>query len=204
MNEKCIFLYAGAGDTTQLDKLRAQFPTRVFHIEERKDLFQLMQHITLYLNTYPMVGGLMMQYAVIAGKIPLTLKHNSDGDGILINQKNIGIEYDNSNSLIKDDNRLLNNKNYRQERESRLIGAVPTRDEFENELFSIIKQNKTKYSIEFYDLNTKDFLAGYAYRFNIKNYIHAIAKKKNMNLIFNYPKYFIIEFINEVLKKVRG
>lgn len=204
VNEKCIFLYAGAGDTTQLDKLRAQFPTRVFHIEERKDLFQLMQHITLYLNTYPMVGGLMMQYAVIAGKIPLTLKHNSDGDGILINQKNIGIEYDNSNSLIKDANRLLNNKNYRQERESRLIGAVPTRDEFENELFSIIKQNKTKYSIEFYDLNTKDFLAGYAYRFNIKNYIHAIAKKKNMNLIFNYPKYFIIEFINEVLKKVRG
>ena len=33
---------------------------------------------TLYLNTYPILGGLMTQYAAVAGKIPITLIRKND------------------------------------------------------------------------------------------------------------------------------
>lgn len=201
-NDKCIFLYAGSGDSTELDKLKIKFSSRVFHINERKDLFQLMKHITLYLNTYPMVGGLMMQYAVLAGKIPLTLKHNSDGDGILLNQKTIGIEYTNSNKLIEDATLLLKDENYRKKREARVSGAVPTCEEFEQTLLNIVKFNNTKYKIDYYDLDTKEFIRAYVQRFNINNYIHAIAKKRNKTLILNYPIYFIYEYIKTVKRRL--
>ena len=52
-----------------------------------------MEKCTLYLNTYPMFGGLMMRYAAMAGKIPITLKHGKDADGILIDQSKRKIEY---------------------------------------------------------------------------------------------------------------
>ena len=70
-----------------MKKIIRKYPGRAFLTAERKDLFQVMEHCFFYLNTFPLVGGLMMQYAVAAEKIPLTLRYNNDGSGILINQE---------------------------------------------------------------------------------------------------------------------
>lgn len=69
------FWYAGYGSQDEckpINELILKYPGRVVHTPERKDLFQVMQNIDMYINTYPLGGGLMSQYSAIAGKAPLT------------------------------------------------------------------------------------------------------------------------------------
>ena len=49
-----------------------------------------------------MFGGMMMKYSALAGKLPITLRHNADSDGLLLNQKQAKIEYDQIDDLLKD------------------------------------------------------------------------------------------------------
>lgn len=63
-----------------------------------------------------MVGGLMMQYAAMSGVLPLTLRHNSDGDGILLNQKDLGIEFDDLQSFRAEIDRLMTDSDYKKPR----------------------------------------------------------------------------------------
>ena len=69
------FWYAGYGSEDErkpINELIFKYPGRVFYTSERKDLFQVMQNIDMYINTYPLGGGLMTQYSALAGKAPLT------------------------------------------------------------------------------------------------------------------------------------
>lgn len=69
------FWYAGYGSQDEckpINELILRYSGRVVHTPERKDLFQVMQNIDMYINTYPLGGGLMTQYSAIAGKAPLT------------------------------------------------------------------------------------------------------------------------------------
>ena len=69
------FWYAGYGSQDEckpINELILRYPGRVVHTPERRDLFQVMQNIDMYINTYPLGGGLMTQYSAIAGKAPLT------------------------------------------------------------------------------------------------------------------------------------
>ena len=121
-----IFLYAGYGDDSQLKLLEIDFPNRVYHIDERKDLYQVLKYCVLYLNTYPMFGGLMMNYSATAGKLPLTLKHGNDSDGLLFNQGNLGIEYNNVEEMLTDIDKLLTNNQYLKNKELALKDSVIT------------------------------------------------------------------------------
>lgn len=57
------FIYAGDGDRTEINKIIEKYPNRAILINERPDFFRLFKNCTLYVNTYPMFGGLMMRYA---------------------------------------------------------------------------------------------------------------------------------------------
>lgn len=195
-----IFLYAGEGDDTELKKLQDKYFNRVYHIDERKDLYQILKHSYIYLNTYPMLGGLMTQYAAAAGKIPITLKHNNDSDGLLINQDKLNIEYETVDELLNDMDRLLTDTEYLKERESMMIGSVITEKEFQSELNNIIKNHRTKYKIHLKDINTNEFRSGYIERFSREMYINIIANKKNLSLVINFP----LIFAEKCLRKLFG
>ncbi|MGN0730495.1 MAG: glycosyltransferase family 4 protein [Treponema sp.] len=191
-NVDVVFLYAGYGDDSYLQELKTAFSSRVFHIEERKDLFQLMQHVTLYLNTYPMIGGLMTQYAAMANKLPITLKHNDDGSGILINQESRNYEYNSPEELINDVNRLLSDEKYLHERENLLNGSVITEEKFNANVLALLKENKTEYNnIKFFDIDTTDFRNDYKERFDKKSFVYCTASKKNLCLLPDYPCSYV-------------
>lgn len=201
-NPDVVFLYAGFGGKKYLEELESNNPRRVFHINERKDLFQLMQHITLYLNTYPMIGGLMTQYAAIAGKIPLTLKHNQDASGILIEQKLREIEYDSVDELIQDTNKLLKDDAYLKEREMLLEGSVISGDVFNAQVSNIIQSNRTCFDVYNEAVDVADFLHGYRYRFNRQDFENAIANKKNLSLVFEYFGYYIRKVVMKTMRRL--
>lgn len=203
-----VFLYAGNGNDAFLMDLQNEFESRVFHIEERKDLYQLMQHITLYLNTYPMIGGLMTQYAAMAKKIPLTLKHNHDASGILIDQNKRCYEYDSAESLVKDAIRLLEDEVYLSQREKLLDGGVISEAVFDRQILNLLENNKTDFAVSFFDdIDTESFRNDYKMRFDRKKIEGAVCSKKNIVLAAEYPCGYIQKImgggIKKILKKIR-
>lgn len=197
-----IFLYAGNGDATELNKLKETYPNRVYHIKERKDLYQLMQHIALYLNTYPILGGLMTQYAAIAGKIPITLMRKNDVfDGFLINQEKREIEYTNIDELLKDVDKLLEDDNYRHVREQKLMGSVISENDFKKAVQDIILKNSTRYDISYKEYNNEIFLKGYVERANYNDIaFSSIATFSNRILLKDFPGIFVKKFFYKLPK----
>lgn len=206
LHSDVIFLYAGSGDSTELDKIAKKFSHRVYHISERKDLYQVMRHCTFYLNTYPLLGGLMTQYAVIAGKVPLTLIRKDDiAEGILIEQEKRCIEYFDAKSLVEDANRLLTDEVYLHNREQLLAGAIISSTEFKEVIQSIIKRNNSKYAISYKRYDTESFLQGYRNRFNVVDaMLSSIARKNNKILFFDFPWCFMKKVFRKSIKIIKG
>lgn len=195
------FLYAGQGDNSQMSLLMNKFPGRVFLIAERKDFYYFIQNCTLYLNTYPMFGGMMMKYSANAGKIPVTLRHNADSDGLLLDQKNAKIEYDSYEELIQDVDRLLSNEEYLQERESLLDGTIISEERFCNNLKSAIENHSTDYSHEFIELDTSKFQQEFYERFDLQAEKEALANSTNSSLFPSMPWMYVYA-IKRLYKKV--
>ncbi|MDD3184585.1 MAG: hypothetical protein PHD70_13240 [Anaerostipes sp.] len=205
--ENVFFVYAGNGDTTEIDKLIYKYPNKVFYYKEREDFYEVIKRSVFYLNTYPMFGGLMTRYAAMAGKLPLTLLHGNESDGLLINQKQLKIEYDTALDLIKDAKELLQNNSYLKQRENLLIGSVVTFENFSKNLKQLLQEQKTEYNAEFIQVDTSKFRSECLERFNFeKTVIEAMVKKKNIMLFKEFPIVFVkglIYKINNILKTRR-
>ena len=199
-HEDIKFIYAGAGDDSELKKLVKKFPDRAFHIDERKDFFYIIQHCTLYINTFPMFGGMMMKYAALAYRLPITLKHGNDSDGLLLNQEKCEIEYSSYEELVTDVDHLLNDVDYLQDREKLLNGAVITEERFARNVRGVIEDNKTDYYHEFQILDTRKFRQEYYDRFDFEEVMMSLANKKNLSMLKYFPKMFIWKICRYIAK----
>ena len=204
-NHKAInFLYAGAGDKSQMEHILKKYPGRAFLIDERRDFYYLIKHCTLYLNTYPMFGGMMMKYSALAGKLPITLRHNADSDGLLLNQKQAKIEYDQIDDLLKDVDKLLNDEEYLKEREKMLNGTVITEERFVNNVRGVIEEQKTDYEHSITEIDTTNFQKEFYERFNYKKERDRIVNYINRSLYWSMPWMFIVaikKVVQELLKR---
>ena len=198
------FLYAGSGDDSQMRILLQKHPGRAYMIAERPDFYQIMKRCTLYLNTYPMFGGLLMRYAALAGKLPITLKHNQDSDGILIAQNERKIEYDSYAELVQDVDELLNNDQYLHAREKLLDGAVMTEDCFERNIRLMIEEHRTEFLYkDIKPVDVSKFRQEYYERFSYDDIVRAIATLRNKALLFFFPEAFIYHFIIVMKERLR-
>lgn len=70
-----VLIIAGSGNDVLLrNKISTMRNTKkVYVIGDRRDINEVFKHCDLYLNTYPLLGGLMSQYAVANAKPLLTL-----------------------------------------------------------------------------------------------------------------------------------
>lgn len=194
------FLYAGTGDDSQLKVLEGEFPGRVFHIPERKDLYQVLRHCTLYLNTYPMFGGMMMNYAALAGRPPLTLKHDHDADGLLFDQDKLNLEFDTPDQLLAEAHRLLTDPEYRTRREAEMQGCVITEERFTAQLAKLVREDTTDFAFDTSFVDTTRFRQEYLDRFDEKGKIPlCFGDRINLCLIPKYGGEWVRGYI---LKKV--
>lgn len=200
-----IFLYAGYGDDSQLKLLAQQYEGRVHHIAERSDLYQVIKHSVLYLNTYPMFGGLMMHYAAAAGRLPLTLKHGNDADGLLIDQANLGIEYDTMEDLVADADRMLSDTDYLRQREARLEGCVLTEQRFEENLNRLLTEGKTEFSFVLEPIDTQQFRDEYDRRFCYRQTVRrAVTSNRKRALLPSFPLLFLESYCIRVCEYVKN
>lgn len=200
-HDDIVFLYAGSGDDSQLKKLRNKFGNRAIYIPEREDFFYLIENCVLYLNTYPMFGGMMMKYCAYAKKLPITLKHNKDSDGLLLNQEAARIEYDTFEDLIADVDKLLQDADYLRAREKLLDGTVITEERFVNNLKNTIENHETDYVHSFLNLDTTKFQSEYLERFNLTEEKKNLVVWINRSLFCNFPWMYIIA-LKKLIKKI--
>lgn len=196
-----VFLYAGSGDATQMNRLEEKFKDRVFLVPERPDFYRIMEKCLFYLNTYPMFGGLMMRYAAIARKLPLTLRHEHDADGILMNQEQLGVEYDDLETMLTDIDKIIENGNYRKDKEVLLEGSVMTENRFANNIKNLIENHATEFSYSVNMIDTQSFRKEYIERFNFEQSLYnAIVKKINKSLALDYPFFFSKAIIKKLFR----
>lgn len=180
------FLYAGDGDRTEMDKILEEYPQRAYLIPERKDFYYLIRNCTLYLNTYPMFGGMMMKYSANAGKIPITLKHENDSDGLLLDQNKRKIEYQSYLELVNDVDRLLNSPNYLTEREKLLQGSVISEERFIKNVQLTIENHCTDYQHSFEYIDTDRFKKEFLERFDMEDTKAKVSRLINKSIYLDF------------------
>lgn len=193
-----LFLYAGAGDDSGLRWLAEQMPGRTYHIAERKDLYQLLRNTCLYINTYPIVGSMMMQYAAAAGTIPITLKkpRDDDADGMLIGQDQLGVVFTEPEALLAEVRHLLSDDAYRAAKGEQLLHSLIGEEEFHQGLSEIMNGNPTVYPMEVKPVDTAVFLENYKNSFSKNDVSEVICVRRRSALWPYFPK--------EVLRKICG
>ena len=186
-NSDTIFLYAGFGDDTELVKLSEIYNGRVFHIQERKDLFALMTHVDAYLNTYPMIGGLMTQYAAKAGLPPIILidEGKTDASGLLLDQDKANIEFHKVEDVVSEISRLLQDLDYRKQRALDIKTRVFSENDFTLLLSEILYGKSKRCYANCPD--TKNFRKEYISRFNLNMVVTSIVTRKNRSLTSEFP-----------------
>lgn len=201
-----IFLYAGFGDGTELKKLQKKYKNRIFWINERKDLYEVMKRCYFYLSTYPMIGGLMTQYAVAAGVVPMTLIYDECSTGVLLNPEEIGIEYKNFSAFIAELDKMLEDRNVVFEKEQKLKRQIITEDEFNNNLKKIVFDNSSNYIFKCHKVETERFRHTYIERMTKEMYYKIFIKKWALFICKYFPKETIgairVKIKEEIKKEV--
>lgn len=189
---EAVFWYAGQGDRTWMDAMIRKYPNRVFLTEERKDLFQILKKTFFYLSTYPMVGGLMSQYAACAGRLPLTLKFDSISDGLLMNQEQLNVEFEELDALYAEIDRLFTEDEYWKKRCAMMENAIITESEFQGQLENLIENGKTVYEVSTEAADTKAFRESYLPRFKNADVWMRLADRTCPVLMKYFPKEYLL------------
>lgn len=196
--EDTILYYTGEGENEE--KIHEwinsnNYKDRFILQSEREDFIEVMKRCYFYLSTYPIAGGLMIQYAVKNGKIPITLseapEHLSE---ILINYPNDGEyitnDYERIIGLI---DKLLKDESEVKKLEDGLKYMVISEKEFCEELKNCIIRHETKYDVNISKKDNFNYTKlsldrvenDYELLINILNtYIQNLAKNKFVWLYF--------------------
>lgn len=140
----CIFLMLSNGTTKELEKLIKEYPERVYHLRERRDLGEILKLSTLYVSTYPITGGRMIQYAADNHKVPISLMKDIKLDGgFLKRESELNVFFEDVSEFLNEIDRLLDDDNYRKEQEKKLEGRIIEKNEFDS-LLNLVLSGKSK------------------------------------------------------------
>lgn len=148
-NEDVVFLYAGGGDYTNIHSFIKinHFEERVILLGNRTDINEVVSHIDIFINTYPMIGGLMSQLAAINRKPILTYKSKSVEDIVCIKRKE-KLVFETIDDLVDEANKLIKDSNYRKRRGDLMRSLLIDQGEFRTLFQEIFETKKAIDSIE--------------------------------------------------------
>lgn len=194
-----LFLYYGGGDHNYLQEFSDSnnYEGRFFHFSERKDIYQIILHSTLYLNTYPLFGGLMTQIALAAGKLPLTLNDNNRRDlsvsELLTDNDNIKkIEFDDIEKIKEAINIYLNDPIQLKQTEALFLDCIPSPESFAQMVMDSLDKHSTGLNPQKYSIDNERFSNEYITILNedINKYRYFFYAH-DFKLAINYIPYYV-------------
>lgn len=201
-----VFWYAGGSKKykARLDKLVKDYPGRVFWTSERKDLTAVLKKSNLFLNTYPIGGGLLVQYAVLAGTIPIMVRYDDNSSGVLINQERLTIFHDSFESAKVTVEKVLSDEKYRNELLEELSGTVIDEREFNTRLYDIIDGVAQCFQHDIPNVDNSAQKEAYINSFNSKNLERYYITHDDLSFLFFHPIILlkgIVGYSTEKIKK---
>jgi len=201
-NNNAILFIAGSGDDTFLNQFinNNKFEKRIFLLGHRKDINAIMKITDLYINTFPIGGGLMMQYALI-NNVPVISYASTEltfsDIETLYSNKDFKISFYDIESLVYEATMLLQNQEYNKIRRIKIkknkfiISKIKFASELYNKIYN--KDINLDRKIEF---NQNQNSIQKLYLDNENNFFkeYNIIKFKWLGL--NYFKY---DFFNALL-----
>lgn len=186
------FVYASKETNPILESLMEKYPNQFFHIEERRDLDEVLKRAKLYLGTYPLGGGLMTQYAAENQCIPLCLTpapdDPTDPKTWLLNPDKADFVFYKKEELLSALDRLIDDPSYFEKVRSGLAGQVISEQEFAEQLQRILTEHQTKFKKQDMPVNLDHFLAIYKRRADYNLFCEIIYKSHNDWIKRKYPK----------------
>ena len=134
-----ILLFAGSGDTKEMNEKIDYYHLkgRFIPIGRRLDITEVFEHSDIYLNTYPIGGGLMSQYAAQLGK-PIVNYHTSISTPVedhVCQKQYVRISSDSIEDLVNRVKHFVADKDFRKQFGNEMRNCVVTPLEF-NDLFA--------------------------------------------------------------------
>lgn len=195
--ENLFFWYAGYGNYSELEKLRDKYKGRFYITGERRDLFQVMRHSRIFLNTYPMIGGLMSQYAICAGIPAMTLISDDSETGVLLKSGESYFEYYDKSKFWKEMEDLIEDDDYYKKRcqNSSKNDLIMKQSTFDEAIEKIVKGESNLFKYERKPLSFDYLRETYVQRFNWEMYCKAVCKKNFYMASVFWKYYFALAFI---------
>lgn len=154
--------------------LKMRHAGRVFFMPERKDLYQVLENVDLYLNTTPELGGLMTQYAAIAGRLPVTHSPLENPlDGLLQNLDKLDLVRQDIPSTVDLVTYLIDHSEERKRRGRLAQKSVMTEEAFTENLGSILREGTSAYPFHEIDYHPEKELEQ---KNSLRNFIDSYGK----------------------------
>jgi len=147
-NKDAVILFASNGHSTKLEEFikKNSLEEQIILLGYRSDINEVMKHCDIYLNTFPVGGGLMLQYALLNKKIPISFgskKLNSVNPETWNSNIKFDITFYDIDNLSNEVYKILNDENYRNKHESMLEDILIQPEEFNQSLNDIILKENT-------------------------------------------------------------
>ena len=204
-----IFLFLGNGDSSYIQKFIDEngFQDRMYYQTERKDIWEIFRHCDLYLNTYPLIGGLMTQYACLAGKIPLTLNDTNDKCNdiyeLMLNHFDLDFQLDSIEKYKTKIDEYMQSPEKLKYHGKILRDSIIRPEIFKELFFKYLQQPSNLLNINEYDIDISRFSEQYINRFNEDNGIQYYLNfyRKDIRYLLNFSLYYI-KYINLRIKSI--
>ena len=199
LSPKVIILVAGSGDMKLFRESIHSLTNkdRVYYIGNRKDINEVFRHCDIYLDTYPMNGGLMEQFACVNAK-PLLIY--SDFNVPVIEKSQTGEiphVYSKIENLLHYAKRLILDDDYRRDEGRRNVQFVCKEDTF-NTRFERLLANAEETNHNWNDVEIDYDCWGALYLEIENDFLHsgvkAIVSNIKLNVFKLFPQYAVIFF----------
>ena len=203
---KAFFIFAGSGDAEPMkeyvkkNRLERQWKVMGY----RDDLLAVLKEMDIYLGTYPQTGGLMAQYAAVAG-LPIVEMNTKNGgitEDLLPKFEGGGyrITYETWKDYNEQVDNLIEDSDYRLSISDEIKSANITENDFCVNLQNLLASNDSQYPGTHREINlevrTKRLLEAE------NKYIHRIPGIMcNKNIARYYPLTFILNLARYIYFK---
>lgn len=197
----------------KIDKIKEK--ERILQIGVRKDIDAVFDNCDIYLGTYPMMGGLMSQYAAIHAK-PIIAYHE-EGDVMnavedMVNfYQNEFKSFTNLDEMVEYATRLVNDKLFRESQGKLLQNGMMNAERFNNAFIDVINRHQPISSWKKEEIDYESFFERYL---DLENDQHIATNKvcsvmridafqifnsNNLNIFYILAK----GLINKVMKLIK-
>lgn len=161
-HDDTVFLYVGNGDSSRFKNFIAKnaLGNRVYYFKERKDICEIFKRIWIYIDTFPLSGGLMMQLAVANKKVPVSYKsseQSSNIEGVFVRKPNFSITFTDKSEFFKEIDKLITEPLYMKSHEEELNGLIIDRTEFNKQLDNLLQNGRTTFEPIDCEINPTEF-----------------------------------------------